>query len=247
MRGELAEHEPPGVSEIAGEPAQIVDQDVPKRPSPRVREHPLEVLAVGVRAGHGRIAVLRRHLKPAAPGKLPATPHLIVDGPRVLAIGRVPSVDRDDGRAVSAGRPTGSSGQRVLVGAHAVAPVHHRHRRSVQNDRQGETRRPRRRDRRSVRRGRQTRAHHLLAASRRVLPHDRPPLPRTIGATGDKLRESGRTPSTSLMICPAPALAHPEAGPGPRPGPPRAASHRDCLRIAAMPRAYAFISASSRL
>jgi hypothetical protein len=58
-----------------------------------------------VRAGHRRVAVLRDDLVLATFGELMAASHLIVDRPRVLAIGRVPSINGDAWNSFSAPPP----------------------------------------------------------------------------------------------------------------------------------------------
>jgi hypothetical protein len=97
-RSEVLEHDAPGVSEVAREPRQVIDQDRSERREPAAAcccEHTLHVRALEVGAALGRVLVLGRHLEAAARGERPAAPDLVVDRPRILPVRGVARVDRD--------------------------------------------------------------------------------------------------------------------------------------------------------
>ncbi len=106
VRGrEVAEHDLPRVAEVAREARQVVDEDRLEAASrgARFREEPLQVGALEMGAALGRVLEHASDRQVARFCEGAAATHLIVDGPRVLPVRGVASVDRDRGGVVAGG------------------------------------------------------------------------------------------------------------------------------------------------
>jgi hypothetical protein len=102
---EVAEHDLPGVAEVAGEPREVVDEDRLEAASrgARLGEEPLQVGALEVGAALGRVLEHAGDVEPASLRECAAAAYLVVDGPRILPVRRVAGVDRDRGCVVAGG------------------------------------------------------------------------------------------------------------------------------------------------
>ena len=85
--GEVLKDDSPGISKVARETAEIVDDDSPKCSPSRINQQSLQIGTLGVRARDGGVDVLHRHVLASARGQRSALPELIIDGAGVLPVG----------------------------------------------------------------------------------------------------------------------------------------------------------------
>ena len=92
----MLEGDGPGVSHVARQTRQVIDQDGAERGAttlPHVSEQALKVSAVDVGAALGGVLELGHDLVAALVREDAAPATLVLDGARVLPVGRVPGVD----------------------------------------------------------------------------------------------------------------------------------------------------------